>query len=287
MKEPKIFAFYSNLKNQGKQTLSLALAQYLAELNYKILYVEMDVNNPSVSESLNITDKDRNFVQLSQKFVSNYGITGLDQFVINKKKLVEKDAQNKAVKFSDNVDFVILPKDFTPEKFPVVFESDMADAEQKADNFIEQLVGSLKTSNYDYIVCNLPNNYEHLLGFKLMEKVDRIVSVIKPSAYNIKAYKDYTKDLEKLVDSFNAKHITLINMASQNVEIDSYLGYFKVNNNNSHVLNFDHERQLEEFAMNIGSDYITQQMERIATLLGIEITPTKAKKFQLFGRGVG
>lgn len=63
--------------------------------------------------------------------------------------------------------------------------SEDKNAEKIAEDYILKLTYSLKTSNYNFVILNLPNDINHLFGFNVIENLDMLYTVVTPNATRI------------------------------------------------------------------------------------------------------
>ena len=66
-RQVRIIAFYATNENVGKSTLSITMANELARLGKKVLYVEADQVRPSFAVTTGLSHESRNMLELVRK----------------------------------------------------------------------------------------------------------------------------------------------------------------------------------------------------------------------------
>ncbi len=277
----EIISYYSVAPSQGKRTLSLSMAESLAEQGYKTALIELDDVYPALSIANQITNEYKNTVEFFQKAV-NSNQFNISEYVINKSILVDtdnRDFKKRFAEYPDKLDFLVFPKNFRAHHFPVIVKSNEENAERKAHEFIQKFMYSLKTSSYDYVILNLPNNLEHLFCFEVIGASDRIINVVTPAASRLFENKEIIEYLTSNISGLQNKLYTIVNQASLEVDITTYKELTGVKDSNKViVIPYDPERLDRELALKIGSPTINYHIERVALLLDIKLNPATNKK---------
>lgn len=283
---PQIISFYSPAASQGKRTLSLAFANLLANEGYSTLYVELDIDKPSVAITNQITDPLKNAVEYFKKTVKRKEFE-LDEFVINKNSLLESD--NKHMKrvfneFPKDLDFLVLPSGYSENAFPMIVDGEK-NAEKIAHEYIQTFIYTLKSTNYHFVILNLPNNLSSIFGYEVIGLSDTLIDIVTPSANRIDENRKILNFLTNNIPELESNLKVIINQASSALDIQTYKDLLK--EYDPFVINFDLERQSKELALEIGSPIIDEELERLALQLRISITPKEKKRkfFALTGRG--
>lgn len=282
----EIISYYSAAPSQGKRTLSLRFAEMLAQQGYKTLYIELDVNHPAIAIANQITNPLRNAVEYFQKTMTAKEFN-VENFVINKEVLLlteQRDLKKIFAELPQNLDFLVLPEDFQLNGFPVLVDSAEKDAEIKANEYIQKFMYALKTSRYEYVVLNLPNEINHIFGYEVIEASDRLINVITPSATRIYENKEIKNFLIENIPGIKERIFTVINQASALLDVQIFKDLVG-EDQKVIVIPFDMERQPRELALENGSPLIDENTERLLLMLGIDYEPMQTKKFKLFGRG--
>lgn len=281
----EIISYYSVAASQGKRTLSLRFAEMLAQQGYKTLYMELDVNHPAIAITNQITNPLRNAVEYFQQTMTSKEFN-VENFVINKEVLMlteQRDLKKVFTELPQNLDFLVLPAGFQLNSFPVLVDSNEANAEVKANEYIQKFMYSLKTSQYEYVVLNLPNEMNHIFGFEVIVSSDRIVNVTTPNPTRIYESKEMKKFLIDNVAGIKERIFTIMNQASAILDVQTFKDLVG-EDEKLLVIPFDVERQQRELALENGSPIIDEHMERLLLMLGIDYEPMQTKKFKLFGR---
>lgn len=279
---PEIISFYSVAPSQGKRTLSLGFAELLADQQHKTLYVELDYINPSVAVSTQISNSTQNVVQYFQN-VQLKQYFNIEPYVLTKEILIQSSDQKKKRIFSSlsgKLDYLVVPSNHNINSFPDLIGNKENDIEAEAYDFIQKFIYALKNTKYQYIVLNLPNQLESLFSFEVMANSDKIANVITPSANRIVEFQSVNAFLNKNIENINEKMFTLLNMTNPDISHSDYQELIAFQGN----INYDPDRQFEEFQLKLASENIKQQLEPIADQMGIPVTVT-TKRRGLFGRG--
>lgn len=277
----EVLSFYSVAPSQGKRTLSLSFAEMLAEQQHRVLYVELDYKHPSVAIATQITHNTKNAVEYFQESVMKKTFA-LEPYVLSKDDLlINSDQKLKRIysRLPSKLEYLVLPLNFHENSFPSII-SDVNNAEQQAQEFIQKFIYSLKSSKYHYIVLNLPNELQSVFGFEVISNSDQVINVVTPSANRIYEFKKIEAFLSKNIPGFDSKVSTVINMANPSISDEEYNQLLR----SDLIVHYDSERQLEELSLRPGSEQIMQQLEVLAIHLNISVTLTTAKKKPFFSR---
>ncbi len=269
----KLISFYSPIQSQGKRTFSLGLAHLLAKNNYKTLFIELDLNNPSIELSTKITHDYKNVLEYFKVCHATEQFQ-INRFILTNDDLIEfnkRDYQH----YPELLDFLVLPKNFEAAKFPIIVDSNNENAEQQAYEFIQKFTYELQASDYDYVVLSLPNEVNHLFGYEVIRNSDYLMNIITPSPSNIAKNREVRSYLQKGLENLNL--YTIINMVSVHIEPSLYKSLLGVQKNVL-LAHYDEERQESEFSLKIESSGLTQSLERLASDLGILLSVSHASK---------
>ncbi|MED3804426.1 hypothetical protein P4562_21235 [Lysinibacillus xylanilyticus] len=272
-----LFGFYGVTPSQGTRTLSLAFAEMLANEGYKTLYVELNTSNPAIAITNQITDTERNAVEFFQRTVSKNDFS-VENYVLNKKILMNTENRELKKVYSrlpETLDFLGFPYKFVENSFPTIVSSEDKNAEKIAEDYILKLTYSLKTSNYNFVILNLPNDINHLFGFNVIENLDMLYTVVTPNATRIYETKNALSILKDNIPGIENKLKVIINQASKEIDIQTNKDLMK--DFDVHVIYFDLERQEKELALENSSPIIDEALEQLALMKHIEIEP-KGKK---------
>lgn len=281
----EIFSFYSVAPSQGKRTLSLAFAELLAAEGYKTLYVELDLLHPSIAHTTQISNSIRNAVTFFENTITKKEFN-LENYVINKEILsLNEDRELKRI-FStlpNKLDFLSLPSNFNINSFPVIVDSNEINAEQKANEYIEKLMYFLRTSHYEYVILNLPNELESIFGYEVISASDKVLNVVTPSANRLFENNEALKFLNTNIPDFESKLQIIVNQVSTYIDVQTVKDL--IGSDTALVIPFDPERQQYEMSLEKGSPVINESVERLALMYQIQIEPKTSKKsFGLFKR---
>lgn len=277
----KIYGFYSVAESQGKKTISQSFADLLAENEYKVLYVELDSHRPSVAISTRITHETKNIVEYFRGVATAKDFT-FEPYVLKISNLLETEEDknlNRHFKmyFDDNLDYLIFPLNHNDKDFPTLVENENAEKETK--ELIENFTYNLKSSNYDFIVLNLPIELYSIFGFELIGNCDSIINVLTASATRLYENKKMKSFLFENEPSLKKKWNTVLNMVSSAVEETQYN---ELMNEKPILIPFDEERQIEEFSSKIGSYEIREKLKILAERLEIKLLDEVTEKRSAF-----
>lgn len=271
----EIISFYAVAASQGKRTLSLALAELLAKNNNSVLYVELDTTRPSVALSTRISHPVKNAIEYFRETIKDdFNVT---PHVLNRKELIKTDDRDLKRIFSElpgSLDYLVLPIFYQESNFPNLIDN--GNPEQKANEYIQKLLYSFRTSKYDYVLLNLPNELESLFGFEVIAGSDQILNVITPSANRLNEMKDIQNFLNQHIPQLKDKWTNILNMASPNV---NEIEYKQLLNEHTIIIPYDPERSKAEFSLETGSPIIKERLEDLALYLELSIIPTPKGRF--------
>ncbi|PIJ95816.1 hypothetical protein [Lysinibacillus sphaericus] len=273
----KIISFYSSAPSQGKRTFSLSLAELLAMSKFKTLYMELNLFNPALAVAHNISHSSKNILQYFQ-VANRTEQFQVDRFVITKQDLLsDKENKRNYQDLPDKLHFLGIPEDFDHSKFPIIVDSEDEYAEERAKDFIEKFIIELKSSDYDYIILSLPNEINHLFGFEVIKQSDIIINTVTPSAVRLDENKKNMDFLIKAAPEVKEKTYTIINMASNEVDLQTYKVLAGVESNLL-IANYDPTRQEYELSLKFSSPGIIIEIERLALQMKLSIEPVISKK---------
>ncbi len=281
----EVISFYSVAPSQGKRTLSNSFANLLGNNELKTLYVELDTENPSLAVSTQIQHPTNNLVAFFENTIKTNDFN-VEPYVLTREQLLKTDSRDLKKVFSELpscLDYLCLPIGFSSNDFPELLDYQKSNIEEQANLFIQQFIYALKTSKYQYVVLNLPNDLSNIFGFEVLDSSDHIIHVSTASANRLSECNQILNFLESNIKDLEQKWSTVLNMTSPYIEDASYRDLVK---GNPFIIPFDPERQQSEFALESGSELITERMEQIAEKLKIPISiEPKKKSFSLFTKG--
>lgn len=281
----EIISFYSVAASQGKRTLSLAFANLLAKNNHSVLYVELDTHHPSVANATRISHPKKNAVEFFQETITRNDYN-VEPFVLNRDSLTEtgnRDLKRVFSEIPNMLDYLVLPNNFHINSFPNLISDEGNNPEKQAQDYIQKLLYSFKTSKYHYVILNLPNDLQNIFGFEVIDGSDLVLNVTTASANRLYENKKMVNYLSMNMPDLESRWKTIINMASPYVEEKAFA---ELISDQPFVISFDPERHDIEFSLENGSPIINERLEKLAIELGIqiELTPQR-KQFSLFKRG--
>ncbi|MGG1021170.1 hypothetical protein G3M81_22955 [Bacillus paralicheniformis] len=278
----EILSFYSVAHSQGKRTVSLSLANLLAEHEYKVLYVELDYKKPAVAISTQITDELKNANEFFQSTAMKNSFD-VAPYVLTKEHLLKTNDRKLRKIYSPlrgDIEYLTFPLGFEENSFPTLI-SDSDNTEKEAQEYINKLIYSFKSTKHDFVILNLPIELYSIFGFEVLVNSDQIVNVVTPSSTRLFENKKIKDFLESNIPDLNKKWNTIINMASDEI---SEIEYHELVEDDPVVIPFNSERQKEEFSLQLGSDQIEERLEQLAIKMNITITPSSPKKRSMFAR---
>lgn len=281
---PDIISFYSVAPTQGKRTLSLSFANMLADQDNKVLYVELDIYHPSIANTLRITDKEKNANEYFHNVIMK-NTFDLDSFVLKKENLMkteERELKKIYSPLSSGIDYLVLPFGFKEESFPTILHEE-GDLESQAHSFIEEFIFALKSTKYQYVILNLPNNIESIFGVEVLSASDRIVNVLAPAATRLMENVEVKNLLFEHMPDIKEKWFTCLNMISPSISENEYI---QLLNDEPIFVEFDPERQKSEMQLKPDSESIRLKMEHLAFRMQISIVLSEEpKRKSIFRRG--
>lgn len=270
-----VISFYAIAPSQGKRTLSLSFAELLASNKNKVLYVELDTTRPSVALSTRISHPVKNAVEYFRDTKKDH--FNVEPHVLNRAELIKTEDRDLKRVFSDlqgSLDYLTLPIFYQENNFPNLIEG--SNPERQANEYIQKLIYSFKTSNYDYVILNLPNELESLFGFEVIAGSDQVINVITASANRLNELKNTLTFLNQHIPTLKERWTNILNMASPNV---NEVEYKQLMNEETFVVPFDPERQKAEFSLETGSPVIKECLGDLALYLEIPIIQTTKSRF--------
>lgn len=286
MNNKKLISFYSNKASQGLRTVSLAFANLLARQDYNVLYVELDTNDPSIAKALQIQTGSNNIVSYFEKTIDGE-FDDVRNYVLSKEKIIANSERKQKTIYAgleNNVDYLVAPLEFKPSEMPDL----IGNAKLKSENveefvidYVERFVGAITDLEYDFIVCKLANDVDHMFTYEMMKRSDFILSVATPSVTKLIGQGEVKRFLFEQNKELEKKWRDILNMTSQEVQTSEYRNLL----NTDYIIPFDPERQKEELALQPDSELIRQSLERLVLDLGIKIQITmNEEKVPLFQR---
>ncbi|WP_213411453.1 AAA family ATPase [Bacillus subtilis] len=273
----EIISFYSAAHSQGKRTVSLSLANLLAANGLKVLYFELDYKKPAVAISTQITDEHKNALNYFNSTLSKQSFD-VSPYVLNKDHLLRTDDREMKKVYSPlrgHIEYLVFPLGFKENSFPALI-SEGETAEKEAQEYIEKMIYSLKTTKYDYVILNLPIELHSIFGYEVIINSDKIVNVVTPSSTRLFENKNAKTFLLSNVPDLEDKWNTVINMTSENIDETEYM--LLVSDNSPTIVPFNPERQKEEFSLEVGSERIEERLEQLALNMGLSVAPSVPKK---------
>ncbi|MFL0364652.1 hypothetical protein ACH0BF_16735 [Pseudobacillus sp. 179-B 2D1 NHS] len=264
----KVFAFWGQTQNVGKRTLSQSFAHQLAEMNYKVLYVELDYLSPAFATTTGLSSSVKNFYQLclsQDNFeLENYIASKLDA------EMRGRGFQKVLDHISGNLHFLTLPINFKTDLFPAV-----------TDRFLPLFMETLKSLEYDAIILNLPNQLENVFTFPVMLEVDVIFNVLTDSIVRINEYREL-KSFLKVTSLEMERWNTIFNFVGEGVSKEALDNL--ISETSATAVPMDPHRSLYEMDLQFGSPVINEYMRELASDYGFEghRENSKKKKFGLF-----
>lgn len=281
----EIISFYSVAPSQGKRTISLALAELLAANGHSTLYVELDALHPAIAQANQITNSYRNTYEYIQNTVNNNDFN-IEKYIITHEILIDtnnRDLKRLFQEMPKKLDYLVFPSDFKEHTFPTIVRTDDKDAEQNARDYIQKMLYAFKTTNYKYVILNLPNELQSIFSFEVIEGSDFVLNVTTASPNRLQENKEIVHYLSLNMPDLESKWTTVLNMVSPNVELKLLKDLV---GNDPFVIPFDNERQQVELSLRTGSPIIDENVEQLALQLNLDIEPTPVKgKFGLFKKG--
>ncbi|EOQ19787.1 MinD/ParA family ATP-binding protein [Bacillus cereus] len=273
--EIKSMAFWSNHVNEGKRTISQAVAQTLAKNDKKVLYVELDYLHPSFALSTGLTHPKKNMMRLIESR-ENFSIA---DYIANKNDVIVSEAIRDAMnKIPEKLYFLSFPADYLFNEFPKIENPD----------FINTFITAIKECNFDITIFNLPNNLDDLFAYPVMLEVDRVFHIISPNLLRMQEYKKTRQVLES-VEFDMQKWSTILNKSIMGISPQVYEEQ-ALKEEISFEISWDMKRPQAELELEIGSNGINEEVETLLSNMGFElkksnIVPERKPKFNLFSRG--
>lgn len=279
MNNQKIISFYASAESQGLRTVSLAFANRLAEQDYSVLYVELDDAIPAIAQSLLIQTEEKNINSYLNQTVKGH-FNDIQKYVLAKKDIIdnaERKEKNKHSGLEEELSFLIYPMELTDKDVPnlvELFESNEANGELTLEDYvvdyIERFTDALKLLPYDFIVCKLPQDIDHVFTFEMMKHSHHVLSVTTPSVTRQMIHKKRKKFLFEQSKDLEGKWVNILNMASDEIPESDYRELLETD----YIIPFDMERQQRELSMESDSPLIRKSLERMILDLGINIQLT-------------
>lgn len=278
MNKKQIISFYSKSSSQGQRTVSLAFANLLAQQSYDVLYVELDTHTPTIARALKIMTEEKNMLNYLKQTAKG-DFDGIQKFVLGKQDIIQHGERKEKRIYSgleETLSYLVFPMDVKQVDIPDLIDSNrmrFESAEEYAMDYVTQFVDELHNSPFDFIVCKLPNDIDHLFTVEMMKKSDHIVSVSLPSITKIVEQKETKRFLFEQMKELETKWHDVFNMTSQEIPNAEYNQLLET----KCIIPFDPERQKEELSLQPDSELIRQSLERFVLDLGISINVTMEK----------
>jgi len=276
MNEQKIISFYASADSQGLRTVSLAFANRLAQQDYSVLYVELDDSIPAIAQSLLIQTKDKNINSYLKQTVKGQ-FNDVEKFILTKKDIIEnaeRKEKNIHSGLEEELAYLVYPMELEEKDVPnlvELFEMNEASGELTLEDYVldymERFTDALKLLPYDFIVCKLPQDVDHVFTFEMMKHSHQVIAVTTPSITRHSIHKKRKKFLFEQSKELESKWVDVLNMTSEEVSESEYREILKIN----YFIPFDTERQDREFSMESDSPVIRKSLERMILDLGINI----------------
>jgi cellulose biosynthesis protein BcsQ len=247
------------------------MANELAHLGKKVLYVEADQVRPSFAVGTGLSHDSKNILELVKK-ENEYNLL---QYICTKQDLLEKKLNPKLIqKLHDKMDFLVFPSGYNPTQFPVI---------QNKELFVTTLIESLVETEYDYIILSVPTELSEVLSYPILYQSDLVVHVLNGNPRGALAIKRELQLIEEAKLTL-PRMIHVLNMGDENyVEDLEKLSSQKI----AVTIPYDRDRTSYEWGMQIGSPHINEKVHQIMEVTGLDIPfqHSSSKKKGIFGFG--
>lgn len=282
MNKQQIISFHSNLPSQGQRTVSLAFSNLLAQQGYDVLYIELDTNYPSIAKALQLNTGEKNMTSYLEQTV-NGEFDAIEKFILRKEDLVsqnDRKQKSRYAEFEENLAYLIFPLSTKTEDIPNLLEYRQDDEtdEEFAIDYVSRLIEAIGNTSYDFVVCKLANDIDHLFTYEMMKLSNHVVSVSLPSVTKLFDQEDLKSFLFAQDKELQGKWHDVLNMTSSELDESEYKNLIDAHC----IIPFDPERQGEELALNPDSPKIRQKLERFVLDLGIKINVTVDENRSIF-----
>ncbi|WP_033707482.1 AAA family ATPase [Bacillus mycoides] len=268
-RQVRMVAFYATNENVGKSTLSIAMANELAHLGKKVLYVEADQVRPSFAVGTGLSHDSKNILELVKK-ENEYNLL---QYICTKQDLVEKKLNPRLIqKLHDKMDFLVFPSGYNMAHFPEI---------QNKELFVTTFIESLVATEYDYIILSVPTELSEVLSYPILYQSDIVVHVLNSNPRGALAIKQELQLIEETKLKL-PRMIHVLNMGDENyVEDIEKLSSQKI----TVTIPYDRDRTSYEWGMQIGSPQINTKVHHIMEAAGLDIASqhTSSMKKGIFG----
>jgi len=267
-RQVRIIAFYATNENVGKSTLSITMANELAHLGKKVLYVEADQVRPSFAVTTGLSHESKNMLELVRK-ENEYNLL---QYICTKQDLLEKKVNPRLMqKLHDKMDFLAFPSGYNLAQFPKI---------QNKELFVTTFMESLVDTEYDYIILSVPTELSEVLSYPILYQADLVVHVLNGNPRGALAIKRELKLIEDAKLTM-PRMIHVLNMADENyVEDIEKLSSQKI----AVTIPYDRDRTSYEWGMQFGSPQINTKVHHIMEAAGLGIPSQQSSmKKGLFG----
>ncbi|MDA2626981.1 AAA family ATPase [Bacillus cereus] len=268
-RQVRIIAFYATNENVGKSTLSIAMANEMANLEKKVLYVEADQVRPSFAVGTGLSHESKNMLELVRK-ENKYN---LSQYICTKQDLLEKKVNPRLMhKLHDKMDFLVFPSSYSLAQFPEI---------QNKELFVTTFIESLVDTEYDYIILSVPTELSEVLSYPILYQSDIIVHVLNGNPRGAIAIKRELQLIEEAKLTL-PRMIHVLNMGDEDYVEDIE----KLSSQNIAVtIPYDRDRTSYEWGMQFGSPQINTKVHHIMEAAGLDVPfqHTSSMKKGLFG----
>lgn len=292
MNKNKLISFYANTPSQGLRTISLAFSNLLAQQSHSVLYVDLDTVKPSIAKALQIKTGKKNIFDYFERTIEG-DFDSVDQFILTKAEIINQSERKQKSYYSGlekDVSFLIAPMETPDEDIPDLIDHEhrqQESIEEYVMDYVSRFVETLTGAGFDYVICKLPNDIDHMFTYEMMKHSDQVISVATPSITKLIDQTEAKQFLFEQNKALEEKWTDILNMTSQEVPNNEYKALLDT----EFIIPFDPERIGEEMALQPDSPFIRRSLEQVVQKLGIPITLTveeeKTTFFQRIFRGKG
>ncbi|SCC24906.1 SAF domain family protein [Bacillus cereus] len=268
-RQVKVIAFYATNENVGKSTLSIAMANELAHLGKKVLYVEADQVRPSFAICTGISHDSKNMLELVKK-ENDYNLL---EYICTKQDLIEKKLNSKFItKLHNKMDILVFPSGYNKAQFPEI---------QSKELFVTTFIESMLDTEYDYIILSVPNELSEVLSYPVLYQSDLVINVLNSNPRGSLAIKRELQLIEEAKLTL-PRMIHVLNMEDEDYAEDvEKLSSQKI----AVTIPYDRDRTSYEWGMQFGSPIINARVNQLMEAAGLDIPSqhTSSMKKGLFG----
>ncbi|EMN7730472.1 AAA family ATPase [Bacillus cereus] len=254
-RQVRMISFYATNENVGKSTLSIAMANELAHLGKKVLYVEADQVRPNFAVGTGLSHESKNMLGLVRK-ENEYNLL---QYICTKQDLLEKKVNPRLTqKLHDKMDFLVFPSGYSLTQFPEI---------QNKELFVTTFIESLVDTEYDYIILSVPTELSEVLSYPILYQSDLVVHVLNGNPRGALAIKRELQLIEEAKLTL-PRMIHVLNMGDEDyVEDIEKLSSQKI----EVTIPYDRDRTSYEWGMQFGSPQINAKVHHIMEAAGLDI----------------